>query len=235
MVFSAVHKHYHFDHSEPLRVCPECGELILDNLYTDDLDLEDFGETYMSYEAGLKSRLMPYMWQLVALFCLFTVYIGLILIVKQNINPYMFYHVRFNRRSGYPLFGPYNEVIKCQVGIMFLSRLGFDKLAEYFGFPARRALGNGGEEFAKYWQLRFGLLIVFGILAYFCLPNYHGFLDPLFRRKAPVTETDMTYFNNYVLSSNLLFYPVYIFVVIKEIYYYRRSALILWLNGNDEE
>lgn len=210
--------HHLFNHSEEYVVCPECGLVIGGNLPDDDGEQEDFFATYNEWGTYLYNRPLEVIWYLTFGLCFFMLVLFLLTLSGVLFgNDYLTWGIWRGRLSG-----PFTETFFSQLLCLRLaSKSWFYGFSKAFSSNLEQDLAEGGSGFYRLWLLRVILwhLILFG--THFFRPQLRG--------------DDSDSYRTYVFLSNLFFYLVFISVLVREYYTYRRFQTIQFLNGYQED
>lgn len=232
-------KHYLFNHTEGYYVCPECGEIVEENLPEDEYEREELLSLYQDHQSSINNGLIEVIW-ILAIVLWFGVFVYAYIPSLQYErwqeiwDEYYHYAARLWRRRWRtrPRFtGPFMETCFSQLlCLKMVTQRWFYRLAEATRRYAREEFAEGIPGFLGLWVLRLFLWCFILLITHFYRPQIPDPIGPLFER-LPITIENVEIVSSYVSVSNLLFYIVFAVAMIKEIYAYRRFRVIQWLNG----
>lgn len=214
-------KHRFFSHEDGYPVCPECGELIAAYLPEDederDALLSEYADHYRLVHRGSKVWIAQIIPVVILLLITFT--------IEDRFH-------RFGPGNKFPVGGPYIEVYHCFIATYFLALKGLDYLMSLIYPKSSLGLGEGGQEFTRYWGIRLILLGIFFVLTLLYLPHYPDVFGRFLTYDSP-SEYRIQEYKHFVMVCRLAYYPSFIAFLGYEIYQYRRYSLILYLNGRE--
>lgn len=207
--------HRVFSHEDGYPVCPECGELLFSYLPEDKDERQELLVDYARYKAYLLGHLEKPLYIISSAWFVF-----LSTFLVDIFNP-------VGPGARFPFGGPFiRPILLCLVAVLLHGR-GLHTLLSKLRSSTKEDLGEGGDGFVVYWFLRIAVWIIFLVFAYVFLPNYFAFSG----RNLPSDLVQA--YQSYCLNNYIIFYPPLAIILFCEYRQYRRSRLILFLNGKD--
>lgn len=227
--------HHFYDHTENHLICPECGEILYQNLPQDDEIYNHFISTYRYQEDIIKKENFP-KWFL-RLIIGIIIFIHLVILANETFrigflsflrlptaNPSLFYKEGSSRFGS--IVGPFSELVWSVYSLIALSAKGFDFILNVLKPELKTELAKDVEGINRFWLYRLFLYSVTVLSALLFLPHYPN----LFGRFQEVTSLTENDFKIYSLVCYFLYLMQLFFILITEYRTYTRHRLIASLN-----
>lgn len=207
--------HRLFSHEDGYPVCPECGELLTSYLPADKEERDEFLFDYAQHKAYLLRQLETLLYMISTIWFVF-----LPVFFVDIFNP-------VGPGNKFPFGGPFNRPTLLCIAVIFLHGGAIHALLSKLRPSTKEDLGEGGDGFGTYWLFRFSVWIIFLVFAYSFLPKYSAFSG----ENLPPDLVQA--YQSYCLNNYIIFYPPCAIMLYCEFRQYRRSQLILYLNGKE--